>query len=80
MNVLQLRMALGYVGVSQRDVGGAAHVDPGQLSRIANGKANATIETMERLRRYFSTEHGLRFESRDGVVLVGVPDEVPERP
>jgi transcriptional regulator with XRE-family HTH domain len=68
-------MALGYVPVSMRDVGRAASVDHAQISRIANGKKNPTIETMERLRRYFTSEHGLRFESRDGVVLVGVPDE-----
>ena len=75
MTTAQLRMALGYVRQTHREIAADTGVDHAQISRIANGKAGAKHETMERLRRYFTDEHGLRFISERGWVCVCAPDD-----
>ena len=75
MTATQLRMAIGAANIKLRDLAEATGLDTSQISRIANEKTGASMETMDTLRRYFMKKHRLRFEARDGHVCVCAPDD-----
>ena len=75
MTAKQLRMAIAVTRVQLQDLADATRLDKSQLSRIANQKQGASMETLATLRRYFVDNHQLRFEARDGAVYVGAPDD-----
>lgn len=76
MTPTQLRMALGASGLKLDELAAETGTNKSQLSKIKNGKAGASADTMRRLELAF-TNRGMEFRQFDSTVCVCSPEIRP---